>query len=190
MLSIVRIIFDFLAKKPEIRIVVLAFFGNYIAADNYAADHVTKNAGPAQTTLHAKGYEGRSKSDILLFGLENVVTALTGKEIVLFVDVPELPFFPTRCIARPLVGIVEDCAIPRSLVDKRQREFRAVLAKLQSVHPQIKLFDPIDVFCNLDVCSPIKGGQLLYNDSHHMSLRASRLVAARFLRTIGSSPER
>ena len=176
-------ILDFLVRNKQIETVVLVFFGNYIAMDNYSADHLAGSIGPAKILMKAKGMEGHSKNEIFFFGLELSVEALekAGKRIVIVVDIPELPFFPKKCVPRPFAGEPDNCVIPKLEVGNRQRNFRALLDQIVSLHPEVKLFDPLDIFCDGDMCSAIKDGVVLYNDLHHLSHRGSEIVGMKFL---------
>jgi peptidoglycan/LPS O-acetylase OafA/YrhL len=184
-----RNILDFIVQDTKIETVLLAFFGNYMATENFAADHRIENLGPAQVTMTTEKMEGRSKKDIFFFGLESSVTALrrAGKKVIISIDIPELPFLPKTCISRPFASSRNDCTFPKAAVDKRQRDLRVMLADIKRLHPEVRVFDPLDIFCNADTCSAIRDGMLLYYDSHHLSDRGSDELAISFLTFLDTS---
>jgi hypothetical protein len=67
----------------------------------------------------------------------------------------------------------------------RQREPRALLAKLLVAHPQLASFDPLDAICDGQRCAIKIEDMLLYRDSHHLSFRGSQRVARAFLAWLG-----
>ena len=48
----------FFVRNKQIETVVLVFFGNYIAMDNYSADHLAGSIGPARDFNESKGNGG------------------------------------------------------------------------------------------------------------------------------------
>jgi peptidoglycan/LPS O-acetylase OafA/YrhL len=182
-----RNIVNLISHSNEIKTVLLVFFGNYIATDDYAANHVVRHTGPAEISITTTAIASTNRSDIFRFGLESSVEALqkTGKKVIIFTDVPELPFFPKMCVSRPLA-----CHLPRAAVDKRQRAFRGIIADITRTHPDVVVFDPTDVFCDEDECFAARGGVVLYSDSHHLSNRGADAVVAKLLTFLNEEVER
>jgi hypothetical protein len=107
-----------------------------------------------------------------------------GRRVVLVVDVPELPFLPRDCVSRPFARAT-NCAVPRNVVERRQRGLRRVVARLKEDLPAIEIFDPLPTLCSKGDCVPVRDGEALYQDSHHLSGRGSRLVARALLQELG-----
>jgi SGNH domain (fused to AT3 domains) len=61
------------------------------------------------------------------------------------------------------------CILPRAAVEARQAKLRVIMAKLQQAHPDIRVFDPLERFCLNSQCIYTEAGQLLYEDSNHLS---------------------
>jgi hypothetical protein len=131
--------------------------------------------------------DGRSKREIFFFGLESTAAALekAGKKVIIYIDVPELPFFPQFCIPRRFSGKLDNCTISRVVVEKRQHDFRSLLTGIKRLHPDIGLFDSLDAICGINECSVINHGILLYFHPGHLSFRGSEKLAERFLLEFG-----
>jgi hypothetical protein len=102
---------------------------------------------------------------------------------VLLIDLPEFPFLPRDCYRRPDTS---GCILPRSAVDARQAEYREIIAKLQRAHPGIRVFDPLERFCPDSRCIYTEAGQVLYEDSNHLSHYGSDRYAEVFSRWLTS----
>jgi len=179
-------IIDWLSKSNDIKIVGLSFFGNVFLTTSYAADHIKMKVGPDTVKLHTKNSNRLSRSELFFNGLNETVNILekSGKQVVLMIDVPELPFFPRDCYRNPY----KKCQLPRSEVELRQAEQRALINKLKQQHPLLMIFDPINLICQKDFCSFQNEDRVIYRDSHHLSLRGSDLYAAYFLNWLNSVP--
>lgn len=175
-------IINYLKKQKHIETVVLAFFGNYFQETDFAADHMHR-FGPSTVKIK---YQNLNKTQAFQFGLEKTITELeiVGKKIVIVLDVPELPFFSQDCISRLYSSKKAKnfaCFISKKTVLTRQKKLRLMLTKIQSSHPNIKIFDPLNFLCNEDKCWVKRNDILVYRDSHHLSLSGSELFAAHFI---------
>jgi peptidoglycan/LPS O-acetylase OafA/YrhL len=170
-----------LAANPTLQTVVLSFYGGYAEATNYAADHIGTpgtTMGPQDIVLLGPG---DTKPERLSAGLARTVETLEagGKSVVLLLDVPELPFRPRDCITRTLQAH-HPCSIERSAALARQASLRAAATNVQRTHPRLRVFDPLETVCPAGRCQINRSGLLFYRDSHHLSVRGSRIVATRF----------
>jgi peptidoglycan/LPS O-acetylase OafA/YrhL len=178
-------------SQQKIHLVILAFFGYFSENSDFARDQVNNTDGPASFRLESgtPGLAGFTpKENALLAGLRATADKLLagGHRVVLVIDVPELPFFPIDCIPRPFAAAAR-CILPRSVVDQRQRGLRRVVAQLNKELPGIEVFDPLPLLCGDGDCQPVHNGMALYKDSHHLSVRGSRLVAEALLRQIAGA---
>jgi peptidoglycan/LPS O-acetylase OafA/YrhL len=178
-------IIDWLDSQSQIHIVVLGFFGNYFLTTAYAADHVIHNTGPDRIVISGVSGQSGSRSELFFFGLDQAIAQLerAHKQIVVLLDLPEFPFLPRDCFRRQATS---GCILPRSAVNARQAELRAIIAKLQHAHPGIGVFDPLERFCPNSQCIYIEAGQLLYEDSNHLSHYGSDRYAEAFSRWLMS----
>ena len=100
-----------------------------------------------------------------------------SKEVVLVLDGPELPFSPRDCNLRPLATWIKSCRVSRAQAEQRQDAVRSAAKLLQAEVSNLRVFDPLEVLCDRTWCAVDRGGMLAFYDSHHFSVRGSRLVA-------------
>src|SRR6185295_3323289 len=120
---------------PSIRVVVLASLGPFYFSDrNFAADHRGAFDAANWVLEPAGGSATAPKPTLFEEGLSRTIERLqqAGKEVVLFIDVPELDFRPETCVdARPfrIVGarVRTPCSVPRPQVNARQASYRAMI---------------------------------------------------------------
>jgi hypothetical protein len=172
-------------SQPQIKTVVLAFFGNYFLTTPYAADQVINHTGSGWFVLSGAPGQGGSRAELFFSGLDQAIAHLeqAHKQIVVLIDLPEFPFLPRDCYRRQDTSA---CILPRSSVDARQAESRAIIAKLQHAHPGIRVFDPLERFCPDSRCIYTEAGQVLYEDSNHLSHYGSDRYAEVFSRWLTS----
>jgi peptidoglycan/LPS O-acetylase OafA/YrhL len=172
-------IIQWLRENNEIKTVALSFYGNYFLDSSYAADHIKAN-GPPTVKISSNSITSLSRADIFYDGLNQTVTELiaSGKKVILFIDIPELPFFPKDCIR---ISNPFRCQIQRSEVNERQGKLRELIHKLQILHPTLVVFDPIEIFCTEKSCSYLNGDIIFYRDSHHLNMIGSDFYAKYFL---------
>jgi peptidoglycan/LPS O-acetylase OafA/YrhL len=178
-------VIDWVASQPQIKTVVLAFFGNYFLTTSYAADHVIQHTGPDRIVISGAPGQNGSRAELFFSGLDQAIARLeqAHKQIVILIDLPEFPFLPRDCYRRQDMS---GCILPRSTVDARQAEYREIIAKLQRAHPDIRVFDPLKRFCPDSRCIYAEAGQLLYEDSNHLSHYGSDRYAEPFSRWLTS----
>jgi peptidoglycan/LPS O-acetylase OafA/YrhL len=154
---------------PSIHTVVLSFYGNYVEFSKQIAsdEFLTTN-----------------RSELFYLGLEKTVRELEshGKSVVVIIDIPELPFVPRNCLRPSLFGSQYTCKLLTVSALEKQIDLRAMLQRLVKAHPNVRLYDPIGLFCDGENCRYETGNHLLYRDSHHLSLTGSDLVVDDFLR--------
>lgn len=145
-------------------------------------------------------YDGTTREipSAALDGLDNAVTALkrAGKRTILVLDNPRLRD-PRECmdrkplqwpIVRAMLGVkhvsaTERCAITYSSHLNSIAPYRAMVEKLKKRHPDLVVFDPAPVLCDIrrNACSMVLDGNYLYSYGDHMSDYASSLVARQLL---------
>lgn len=163
-------ILNWLIDKPEIKTVALSYYGNYFLTTDYAADHLKNNIGPKTFKISSLD-ANQSRTEMFEQGLDNTIKRLqqAKKQVIIFIDVPELPFFPKDCYRNPY----NKCSLTRKEVDLRQQELRSMIAKLQNNNPGLLVFDPIKLYCKNELCRFFDKNKILYRDSHHLSLKGS-----------------
>jgi peptidoglycan/LPS O-acetylase OafA/YrhL len=178
-------VIDWVDSQPQIKLVVLGFFGSYFLTTAYAADHVINDTGPDRILISGPSGQSGSRSELFFSGLDQAIVQLerAHKQIVVLFDLPEFPFLPRDCYRRQGAS---GCILPRAAVDARQAELRVIIARLQQAHPDIRVFDPLDRFCPDSQCIYTEAGQLLYEDSNHLSEYGSDRYAEVFSRWLTS----
>ena len=176
------------AADPAIATVVLAFWGGYASNPTRASGVPDDPDGAKSIELKDTLGPSDSNAEMMLRGLDRSITALeaASKQVVLFVDVPGLPFQPRDCIDRPLAERkVDTCSITRALALARQGTLRGLLQRLAEAHPALRWFDPLPYLCEGNTCPVKRGDLLMYQDSNHLSLRGSAFLARPFLQWLG-----
>jgi len=172
--------------SPSIKTVVLASLGPfYITDEGYAAQHLGADNSPARWTLNPRFSmpETRSKADVFYRGMDLTVTQLEalGKQVILYQDVPEVPFMPIQCLKRPFDPTVHACRMILSEVIQRQTDYKRLLLKLKEAHPHVKIFDPTPYLCDASTCYVRKEEKFIYRDAHHLSSYGSLFLAQHFM---------
>lgn len=146
--------------------------------------------------LHGGGssYLKRDPNPIFLQGLnleQSIINthdylSSAKKQIVLFLDNPELGFHPKECFdIRPVRlragGVRENCFVTESEAMSIAKNYRAKISNIYNHIPNMKIFDTFDYFCRDGACPAIKDGKLLYDDDNHLSLNGAHILAQQFM---------
>jgi len=169
-------------NNPAIDTVVLASLGPfYVSKTGYAVQHLGEHS-PDHFVLQSGSDPKQARPEVFYNGLNKTVQALqkAGKRVVLFQDIPELPFMPDRCIHRPLAP-GGDCTLAKNDVIARQQEYVELLGKLSRNQPGVRVFKPLKFLCDRKQCDLIRDKHLLYRDSHHLSIAGSQYLDEKFL---------
>lgn len=114
-------------------------------------------------------------------GLEGTVLSLTsqGKTVFLLDDVPEFSFDAFRC-KYGVGGIIRMNPICEEPAERNRQLRSKYLPVLEQVagRPGVILVPIFQNFCSETVCSMVKDGQILYQDSHHLNITGSSWVVA------------
>ncbi len=145
-----------------------------------------------QVTVQRTPHDTTELHRALEAGLERSIRSFlaAGKRVVLVIGVPELGFLPEEClIGRPfgLRSIRTPCAVPRTSVNRRNREYHELVRRLSTRIPELDVVDASASFCDEQFCHAQRNGRLLYQDGNHLTLTGSRLVVAQ-LRAVLSLP--
>lgn len=172
---------SYLERTDSIKTIVISFFAEYFQNKKFAADHIASHSALDKFGNGTEDLSERQK--IFTTGLQNMLTRLkkTKKKIIIFIDVPELPFFPKDCIPRTEYSAQAFCRIDKSIVNSRQHEFMEIVKQLKEKNPEIKFFEPNRILCDSHYCYAKHENFLLYRDSHHLSVRGSIFIGKYFL---------
>ncbi len=85
--------------------------------------------------------------------------------------------FRDYCIQRNLLGAQSmDCVIPRKQYEQQRSKEAKIIQKINVELPYIKIFDPIDQFCDYSFCYLIRNEKSLFRDHNHISEYGSILI--------------
>lgn len=167
-----------IAGRPEIEIVILAFAMPFYYTDKGVA---YQHLGPNEPMLwNVESVEPQpNRFAAVTTSLAQTVDFYlkAGKQVVLILDAPELPFMPAHCLERGAGLEPRDCTVPRASYVERQRSMREYVQTELSSRPGFLTYDPIGIFCDDQVCRMRKDDRFLYRDSNHLSIHGSRAVA-------------
>ena len=106
-----------------------------------------------------------------------------GIRVILSYDTPRLAYDARDCLdIRPFPKRPKkDCVVSAVEERARQSTIRAFAARLSALHPSLKIFDPLPVFCGEAVCRLVRDDHVLLRDQHHLSMAGSRVFADAFV---------
>ncbi|MBB3000802.1 peptidoglycan/LPS O-acetylase OafA/YrhL [Paraburkholderia tropica] len=115
-----------------------------------------------------------------------------GKRVMLIVDNPTLPD-PKQCmerqfvhtaIGRPITKFVrgsqvDPCVISYASHMQESANYRAMLANVHRLRPEVLIFDPTPILCDIDtgVCPISRDGKFLYSYGDHVSDYSNGMIA-------------
>lgn len=110
------------------------------------------------------------------------------KTVIFVVDNPHIDFDPRSCLkGRPIrlqSKTREPCAIPRSQFEREAKAYRELVFSVLRDYPQVKVFDAAAYLCDREWCWAQKDGLPLYQDSNHLGLAGSRLIAKELVKML------
>jgi len=174
----------FATSSPRIRTIILSLRGpENMSGQGYGA---TEAGEPRKEISWDGAPKDLDQSDMFAATLRNTLRRLSaaGKDVVIFIDWPELGFDPKSCLPRP-VNLFSSprprCGVPRSQVDERNRAYRDVIGEMEKEFSRLRVFDPIPYLCDSSVCYAMTGGHLLYRDDNHLSAAGAIYLGERFV---------
>ena len=130
-------------------------------------------AGDPERMAQAR-HEMQSSLDATLDVLERA-----GLRVLVLGPNPEMIYSPPLCIG---LRRGERCNITRAANDAFIGDPTAALAEVVSRHPNSRLAEMTDFFCDADTCYAMRDEKILYTDDNHISATAARDLARFFAR--------
>jgi len=130
-------------------------------------------AGDPERMAQAR-LEMQSSLDATLDVLERA-----GLRVLVLGPNPEMIYSPPLCIG---LRRGERCNITRAANDAFIGDPTAALAEVVSRHPNSRLAEMTDFFCDADTCYAMRDEKILYTDDNHISATAARDLARFFAR--------
>nr|WP_199064143.1 acyltransferase family protein [Chromobacterium sp. ASV5] len=97
-----------------------------------------------------------------------------GLKLVLALPEAEMRRSPPECVAR--LGAAA-CDTPRADAEAQRRETVAMLKRVAARHDNIRLWDPLDRFCDARTCYASRDGKILFQDRDHITATMARSLA-------------
>jgi hypothetical protein len=118
------------------------------------------------------GARSNNYDDLLSASLTDLLATLGPvPRVLILVQAPDFPHSPIDCLTRAkLNGPGQDvCAVDRDVVEQRQRDTMHVLSSIAAAFPNVRLVDPIDVFCDRSKCRQFGIDGIYYFDTDHLN---------------------
>jgi hypothetical protein len=168
-----------LAADDRIKTVVLAS----LATPYFDGEAHSAYSRDGEFDISSDFYSG-SLSEIFYLGFSQTIRALLDarKQVVFAVDNPELSFDLNACAKhgalQEFLGGARRCSMPRSDYDSRVATYLEMIGRIKREFPQLLVYDPTDLICDQENCSPWHSGHSLYRDQDHLSVYGSEFIAA------------
>ena len=91
------------------------------------------------------------------------------RRILVIAPLPEFPWYSPACVVKAIRVGSDTCSILRAKVDARRERTMTVLRQAAAPFENVRLIDPINLFCTPTECRPNKGVELFFFDTSHLS---------------------
>jgi hypothetical protein len=135
------------------------------------AENYPNGVAEVKTVMQASA-EMQVSFDATLSALERI-----GIRVLVLAPNPELRYSAPQCIG---LGKTTHCDVPRVLNEAWVANSTATLAAAVSRHPNTRLAQLMDFFCDTETCYAKRAGTILYFDDDHITATAARELG-RFL---------
>jgi peptidoglycan/LPS O-acetylase OafA/YrhL len=170
---------QFAAAEPSIDTVIMASLGPLMLG--LGESHVFQLISEPAIKDRRIIWERAMRKTLDLFMSHN-------KSVIFVIDNPHIDFDPRSCLkgrpirlhSKPRVP----CAIPRSQFDREAQAYRDVVLSVLHDYPKVKVFDSAAYLCDERWCWASKDGLPLYEDSNHLGLAGSRLIAKELVKVL------
>lgn len=162
-------------------LIITARFSYYMEGSGFG--EIEKNFPIDQIHIQETGSIKLERSlslykDIFSNGLLNTLNLISDKvkNIIIVLQVPELGFEPKGCIERPFQITKSDCFINKEEVLNRQNNYRLIINEIAKNFRNVKVYDPLDVFCDQEKCYAVRNEEMLYRDDDHISILGAKAI--------------
>lgn len=160
---------QFLLKKNELETVVVTY---RLPSALYGVNHL----GSYPELPDTIGEGERTDRWNSLVSLIKVLTS-EGKKVVLQLPPPELPYKINQLIA----GAKDPNNIQGVSLDWWKKRSAFYMERLAEIPKGVKILDPQSIFCGIESCVAVIGGQALYWDDNHLSQSGADLLVKSLL---------
>jgi len=103
----------------------------------------------------------------------------SGLRVAVLAPTPQLIYHAPACLASLDTS---RCDVARTLNDALLTDVTAALAEVVSRHPNARLVQVMDFFCDEQTCHAVRDGKILYHDDDHLTITGARELG-RYLST-------
>lgn len=166
--------FDLVLNNPTIHTIILsAFWGSYYNKEGvHVSNYIYKN-NIADNLFPKEINQGKIFEQSLIRTIKKIQSS--GKKLILFYDVPSLPFHLEQCLPRPFKKRQIDCTFSTE-IEKTRNDYKHAFEVALKQKNNIEVFDLEKSICDVQKCSIYKNGIFLYSDDHHLSTQGSILL--------------
>jgi len=168
-----------ISKYKSIKTIILLTRGPfYFTGDGYGIE------GKSTYSIKSDEASLENQAEMFQHGFSNFISILEKNklDIIFVIDMPELGENPSGCFfQRPTLMFINhslssNCSQDYDKVLFRQKIYRNVVGNIKQANPNIKVYDPLRVFCDNFKCYSIRNGNLYYFDDDHISISGSFAV--------------
>lgn len=176
---------EYAEKTNSIETVVLASMGSVYLSDIPYANQETERTKGQVFAYKGQAIKVNERGRVWRIAMRETINRLlkNGKQVVYYLDNPELDFHPKTCInLRPASlnssnRIRHPCAISKEKYSFRSKNYRDLVISVLKDYPQVKLLDASEKLCDQQWCWAMKDKEVLYFDADHLSIHGSEFVA-------------
>jgi lysophospholipase L1-like esterase len=147
-------------------IVISARWPMYLRQRTIAVSQTQATAFSDPQKLGEARAEMQSRFDETLTALERA-----GVRVLVLAPNPETVYSPPLCIG---LRRGAHCDVPREISEGFVRDATKALADVVARHPNARLGQLMDFFCDAGTCYVMRDGAILYTDENHISATAAR----------------
>ena len=164
--------YNYILEHPEIKIVLIAHrpFNSF----NNAIDRLNPEEKDPRKALEK--------------GIRRTFNFLqkNNRQILIVLDNPKLPFYPTKAKNRPFFGYMSDGSFDRYKYDNDEpiQVYNSKMRRISKDYPNVHLIDLSEILCDSFRCYASRNGKILYSDDNHLSYDGSLYVAPYIMKNI------
>jgi peptidoglycan/LPS O-acetylase OafA/YrhL len=132
-------------------------------------------SGSGGATVGTPPYDHAGSTTTLARGLRRSVQRLAkqGLRVLIVAPVPELYFHGPQCL---YLRSEEQCTISRARVNERRKAALWAIGEAVRGLENVRVWDPVDQFCDGERCYAARNGVVLYTDHNHASPKQARAM--------------
>lgn len=155
------------SKQGLAGVVISARWEGYLWKKSISVSEQQPNDQPVSREKQALEHAAmQSNFDAVLTTLEQA-----GLRVAVIAPLPSMIYDAQQCVG---LNRKEVCHTPRAINESLLAETTAALAEVVSRHPNTKLLQVMDYFCDKEMCYAYRDGKLVFFDDDHITGTASR----------------